>query len=307
MPEILILYYMHVPIEHHRRVVGILGGTLLALFILLIMSILKVGLFEQKKEFSTIEQYLKGEEVFIIAPKGGAEEAIILPIQKVLFEYIEVVQGCGSYFNGECLNVRSGPGEDYPVVTKLRNNIVLKVGGKVERDGKIWYKIIFDEKIRYPERVQGDWYVSADYLRVLLDAGEHNLVEQVLSAAAKRIVVDRSEQTLYAYDGDELFMKEAISTGIELTPTPRGTFTIFKKTPSRYMQGPIPGITDKYYDLPGVPWNLYFTYQGAVIHGTYWHENFGKPSSNGCVNLRPVDAEKLYNWAELGTRVIVQD
>ena len=54
MPEILILYYMHVPIEHHRRVVGILGGTLLALFILLIMSILKVGLFEQKKEFSTI-------------------------------------------------------------------------------------------------------------------------------------------------------------------------------------------------------------------------------------------------------------
>ncbi|MBI2047734.1 MAG: L,D-transpeptidase, partial [Parcubacteria group bacterium] len=56
-----------------------------------------------------------------------------------------------------------------------------------------------------------------------------------------------------------------------------------------------------------VPWNLYFTHQGAVIHGTYWHENFGKPSSNGCVNVRPAQAEKLYKWADVGTRVTVRD
>ena len=112
---------------------------------------------------------------------------------------------------------------------------------------------------------------------------------------------------LYAYDRDGLFMQTPISTGLELTPTPRGLFTIFKKTPSRYMQGPIPGIADQYYDLPGVPWNLYFTYQGAAIHGTYWHENFGKQSSHGCVNLMPTEAQKLYNWAGVGTFVIVQD
>lgn len=73
------------------------------------------------------------------------------------------------------------------------------------------------------------------------------------------------------------------------------------------MQGPIPGITDQYYDLPGVPWNLYFTYQGAAIHGTYWHKNFGKQSSHGCVNLTTEEAQKLYNWAGVGTFVIVQD
>ena len=82
---------------------------------------------------------------------------------------------------------------------------------------------------------------------------------------------------------------------------------IYKKTPSRYMQGPIDGITDQYYDLPGVPWDLYFTSGGAAIHGTYWHENFGKQSSHGCVNLPVEKAKELYSWAEVGTRVTVQD
>ena len=103
-------------------------------------------------------------------------------------------------------------------------------------------------------------------------------------------------------------MEVYISTGLEFTPTPRGTFTVFKKTPSRYMQGPLPNLPDnQYYDLPGVPWNLYFTHGGAVIHGAYWHNSFGKPYSHGCVNLSPEDARKLYDWAELGTKVIVED
>lgn len=73
---------------------------------------------------------------------------------------------------------------------------------------------------------------------------------------------------------------------MELSPTPKGEFIIFRKTPSRYMQGPIPEITgSNYYDLPGVPWNLYFTHGGAVIHGAYWHTSFGEEYSHGCVNL----------------------
>ena len=73
------------------------------------------------------------------------------------------------------------------------------------------------------------------------------------------------------------------------------------------MQGPIPGVAEEYYDLPGVPWNLYFTYEGAVIHGAYWHENFGSRYSHGCVNLAPADAKMLYDWADVGTMVIVDE
>ena len=74
------------------------------------------------------------------------------------------------------------------------------------------------------------------------------------------------------------------------------------------MQGPLPNLVDQQvYDLPGVPWNLYFTQEGAVIHGAYWHTSFGSPYSHGCVNLWPDDARTLYMWAELGTTVIVED
>ena len=73
------------------------------------------------------------------------------------------------------------------------------------------------------------------------------------------------------------------------------------------MQGPIPGVSSHYYDLPGVPWNLYFSKEGAVIHGAYWHTSFGKQWSNGCVNLPIATAEKIYKWADVGTKVVVRD
>lgn len=254
------------------------------------------------------EDYLVEEEAVIIESKEVGEEPVILPIEKVLFEYVKVVDGCGIHFGGECLNVRSEPSTSSPAVAQLRNGIVLKVGGKVTNDGMDWYKIVFDEWLRYPERLNGDWYVAADYVEVLKDEGDKTIWEDGHASTSKRIVVDRSDQTLQAYDGEELFAEMSISTGLDLSPTPRGNFTIFKKTPSRYMQGPLPGIVGSdYYDLPGVPWNLYFTEQGAVIHGAYWHDSFGTPYSHGCVNLSPTEAQKLYEWADLGTKVLVRD
>lgn len=226
--------------------------------------------------------------------------------EPVRHDYVEITEACGPYFDGECLNVRTGPGLDYPVAFRLRAGVVLRVGEGVEREGRVWRSVVFDEWLRYPERVSGEYFIAAEHARVFADIGPQEISADT-PASAKRIVVDRSEQMLYAYDSDVLFMQTPISTGLELTPTPRGTFTVFRKTPSRYMQGPIPGISEKVYDLPGVPWNLYFTEQGAVIHGAYWHDHFGEPWSNGCVNV-PLDrAQELYRWADLGTSVTVRD
>lgn len=230
-----------------------------------------------------------------------------VPSEPLSFEYMEVVDGCGPYFEGTCVNMRSGPGEEHPVVMQLRNGIVLKVADTVVESGRTWYKIGFDGWIRYPERVTGGWYVAADYVRLFLDEGERVTTDGIDASSTKRIIINRTEEMLYAYEGDTLFMQQSISTGLEFTPTPRGTFAVYKKVPSSYMQGPIPDISDQYYDLPGVPWNLYFTYQGGAIHGAYWHNNFGKPWSHGCVNMPPEQAHKLYLWADLGTPVTVQD
>lgn len=222
--------------------------------------------------------------------------------------YIEVTAGCNAQFAGGCVNVRSAATTTARAVAQLRTGIVLSIDPNTEADatGRLWHKVTFNEWVRYPERVKSDWYVAADFVRPFTDVPQEIGVDPVASTT-KHILIDRSEQKIYAYEGNALFMESAISTGLDLTPTPRGMFTVYKKTPSRYMQGPLPGISTQYYDLPGVPWNLYFTKEGGAIHGAYWHTQFGKQWSHGCVNL-PLDAaHTLYDWTPIGTPVLVRD
>lgn len=305
---------MNVSQKEHFWTVLVLVGVIISLTSLLLLTRLdyirtSIGLTEKDTTSVVSEKaespFLKKEEVVIVHSTSTTAEEITLPVEEVLFEYVQVKDSCGVHFQGECVRARSGPGLEFPVVAKLRNNVVLRIDGKVEYDGYTWYKIIFDEFLRYPNRINSDWYVVADYVEVLHDEGSKTLWEDGSASTTKKIIVDIAEQKLYAYDGAKLFMETSISTGLELSPTPRGSFTIFKKTPSRYMQGPLPGHTD-IYDLPGVPWNLYFTHEGAVIHGAYWHDSFGSRYSHGCVNLAPDEARELYNWAELGVQVTIR-
>jgi lipoprotein-anchoring transpeptidase ErfK/SrfK len=80
-----------------------------------------------------------------------------------------------------------------------------------------------------------------------------------------------------------------------------GTFHIYAKLRLQEMIG---GVGIEHYDLPNVPYVMYF-YGGDAIHGTYWHHNFGHPMSHGCVNAPTYAAAWLYNWASIGTMVRV--
>jgi lipoprotein-anchoring transpeptidase ErfK/SrfK len=51
------------------------------------------------------------------------------------------------------------------------------------------------------------------------------------------------------------------------------------------------------YELPGVPWVSYFTSTGVAFHGTYWHSDYGRPQSHGCINMRPEEAKWLFRWS----------
>jgi lipoprotein-anchoring transpeptidase ErfK/SrfK len=114
-----------------------------------------------------------------------------------------------------------------------------------------------------------------------------------VSKAEKHIYVDLSGQTLYAYEGNEKFMQTPISSG-RWAPTPIGNYNIWIKLPVTRMAG---GEGADAYDLPNVPWVMYF-YRDFGLHGAYWHDNFGHPMSHGCVNMRIIDAHELYNWAD---------
>jgi LysM repeat protein len=114
----------------------------------------------------------------------------------------------------------------------------------------------------------------------------------------KQIVVDLSDQRVYAYENGVLVRNVLVSTGMWGTPTVSGDYRIYMKYDSQLMSGP------GYY-LPGVPWVMYF-YQGYSLHGTYWHSNFGQPMSHGCVNMPTPEAAWMYVWAPIGTPVHVQ-
>lgn len=124
----------------------------------------------------------------------------------------------------------------------------------------------------------------------------------------KHIYIDLLVQTLYAYEGSTEVMRVLISSG-RWGRTPTGNFNIWTKLRATRMAG---GQGSDYYNLPNVPWVMYF-YNDFGLHGAYWHNNFGYPMSHGCVNMRPIDARELFSWADgpesgqLGTAVSVCD
>jgi len=115
----------------------------------------------------------------------------------------------------------------------------------------------------------------------------------------KEIDVDLATQTLTYFLGQYQVGQFLISSGVKGLPTPPGQYAILKKIPSVDYKG-------SNYNYPNTKWNMMFKQQAAgnlYIHGAYWHHNFGRPMSHGCINVSYANMEPLYNWADVGTKV----
>ncbi len=117
------------------------------------------------------------------------------------------------------------------------------------------------------------------------------------TSVGRSIVVSTENQRIYAYQDGQMVRTHLVSTGLPDTPTVKGDFKVYVKYTATDMSGP------GYY-LPQVPYTMYF-YQGYGIHGTYWHNAFGREMSHGCVNLPTEEAQWFFNFAEVGTPVRV--
>jgi len=135
-----------------------------------------------------------------------------------------------------------------------------------------------------------------------ISLGDEQLTTKVLgevaNVQAKQIYVSLEKQLLTAYEGETVYLETPISTG-KWGRTPPGEYTIWVKMRATRMEG---GTGADYYNLPNVPYVMFFyndkipKIAGYSLHGAYWHNNFGHAMSHGCVNMRQIDAEKLYNW-----------
>jgi len=158
----------------------------------------------------------------------------------------------------------------------------------VNRNEKsIWYKI-------YDRQIQEMLYVPAHEMR-LVAPSELDPISPEAPEENKYIYVDLENQFVTVFEDEKSVLAARCSTGGKGTGTPLGEFRTFHKGPSIHMTNQGNGSENTYH-LPGVPWVSFFTGTGVAFHGTYWHNNYGRPSSRGCVNLTPGDAKFIYRW-----------
>ena len=112
--------------------------------------------------------------------------------------------------------------------------------------------------------------------------------------------VDDSTHRMTVTDNGKEYGTFPVSLGASNTPTARGTKVIMEKGRSICMRGP------GYYEC-GVKYTQRLTYGGEYLHSAPWnvsHIRSGVDSSNGCTNLLPSDAQRLYGFLGIGDVVI---
>jgi hypothetical protein len=157
-------------------------------------------------------------------------------------------------------------------------------------DGVVWAQVLDDKaKVRY--------YTQAEHLRLFSD-DELALLSPEIPADQKKIEIHLDQQLLIAKEYDNPVFVTRIASGAIFRSgtytTPRGLFLTYHKRPTRHMAAG--DLTSNGFDLPGVPWVMYVTESGISLHGTYWHNDFGRPRSHGCINLSIPAAKWLFRW-----------
>jgi lipoprotein-anchoring transpeptidase ErfK/SrfK len=136
---------------------------------------------------------------------------------------------------------------------------------------------------------------------------------------SKLIVVSTEQQTAWMYqDGAQVYTTPVTTGGPEL-PTDHGIFHIYLKETPFVFHSPWPPGSPYYY--PPTPITYWMPFDGAEgLHDAWWRSNFG-PGSNlqptdlgtgnyilgthGCVNMPMAAAQFVWDWAPVGTTVVV--
>ena len=128
-----------------------------------------------------------------------------------------------------------------------------------------------------------------------------------VAGSGKKIVVSISRQHLWAYNGDREVYSFVASTGLATSPTKQGTFQVLDKIPNAYASQ---------WNLQ-MPYWLGIYYVGRIENGIHalpilasgqrlWSGYLGRPISFGCIVLDTQAARQLYQWADVGTKVVIQ-
>jgi len=145
-------------------------------------------------------------------------------------------------------------------------------------------------------------------LEAMLETRQNDFTSKAPLSEGKIIEIDLSSQRFLIWENGKLEGNWLTSTGIRGRDTQIGIFQVLDKLPMAYGVGP----EGEFWAMP--KW-LGIYYAGSSengIHALATVDGYqvgsgvlGYPSTNGCISLAHDVANKVYDWAEIGTLVMI--
>jgi lipoprotein-anchoring transpeptidase ErfK/SrfK len=219
-------------------------------------------------------------------------------------------------------------GVGMPIIAYLSRSIkdarFLEKATKVTVNGRqvkgSWY---FEYKSGLPGKpIEADWRMPTywpAHARIHLDlpvkgvsagpglAFDDDLTLDFTTGAAHIATVDNATHQMTVTSDGKTWGTFPVSLGASQTRTRRGVKVIMEKVPTVCMHN----VQHTYFEC-GIKWDQRLTYDGEYLHSAPWNcikgpgctgpsNNIGHAnSSNGCTNLRPADAIRLYHFLQVG-------
>ena len=122
------------------------------------------------------------------------------------------------------------------------------------------------------------------------------------------IDLNLTHQVAVAYEAQTVVRLARTSTGRPGWETTPGSYVIQRRVENETMDSnSLIGLDAQRasYKVENVRWTQYFSADGKALHENYWkpRDEFGIPSSHGCVGLVAEDALFFWQWAGIGVPV----
>lgn len=134
---------------------------------------------------------------------------------------------------------------------------------------------------------------------------DNSLTSDFETGDARITTVSNTNHTVTITDDGTVWGTFPTSLGSSKTPTKRGIKVVMEQLPTVCMHD-IEGT----YNECGIKDDSRLTYDGEYLHAAPWNTfniDHGINSSNGCTNLHPADALKVYNFLKVGDPVEYPD
>ncbi|WAI87495.1 Putative L,D-transpeptidase YkuD [Psychrobacter sp. SC65A.3] len=179
-----------------------------------------------------------------------------------------------------------------------------KMKGLYYQDIKEMFGERFHMDVRYLDKLnKNKQYKAGETITVLNTRAP-------LKQRINRVVANKADKTLYAYNDNKLVATYPTTVGSDSTPSPQGTFKIVNKVKMPWYKATVgEGADKKVHMLPpgpnspvGVVW-MGLSKPSYGLHGSPKPEGISRQASAGCVRLTNWDVLEVYANIENGATV----